>query len=99
MDNKFLSLNNEPIQSLNEFWDPSQSRKGIESTTDDENSGKMEILESPEYSFDFGYESLNLERDSSSNSSHGPKQYSILLCTDFAFPKFGGVETHGYQLA
>ena len=21
------------------------------------------------------------------------------MCTDFTFPKFGGVETHGYQLA
>ena len=29
----------------------------------------------------------------------GPKQYTVLICTDFAFPKFGGVETHGYQLA
>ena len=27
------------------------------------------------------------------------RKYSILICTDFAFPKFGGVETHGYQLA
>jgi hypothetical protein len=26
------------------------------------------------------------------------QKYSILICTDFAFPKFGGVETHGYQL-
>gem|GEM_PF-6654694 len=25
--------------------------------------------------------------------------YSIMICTDFALPKFGGVETHGYQLA
>lgn len=24
------------------------------------------------------------------------RKYSILICTDFAFPKFGGVETHGY---
>jgi len=24
------------------------------------------------------------------------KKYSILICTDFTFPKFGGVETHGY---
>lgn len=23
-------------------------------------------------------------------------KYSILICTDFTFPKFGGVETHGY---
>ena len=23
-------------------------------------------------------------------------KYSILMCTDFTFPKFGGVETHGY---
>jgi phosphatidylinositol glycan class A protein len=28
----------------------------------------------------------------------GQSKYSILICTDFAFPKFGGVETHGYQL-
>jgi hypothetical protein len=26
-------------------------------------------------------------------------KYSILMCTDFTFPKFGGVETHGYQLS
>ena len=26
------------------------------------------------------------------------QKYSVLICTDFAFPKFGGVETHGYQL-
>ena len=27
------------------------------------------------------------------------RKYSILLTTDFVAPKFGGVETHGYQLA
>jgi len=27
------------------------------------------------------------------------KKYSILMVTDFSVPKFGGVETHGYQLA
>ena len=27
------------------------------------------------------------------------KKYSILICTDFTFPKFGGVETHGYQVS
>lgn len=33
------------------------------------------------------------------NHASAPNQkYSILICTDFAFPKFGGVETHGYQL-
>ena len=26
-------------------------------------------------------------------------KYSILIATDFTFPKFGGVETHGYQLS
>lgn len=26
-------------------------------------------------------------------------KYSICICTDFVAPKFGGVETHGYQLA
>ncbi len=27
------------------------------------------------------------------------KKFSILMVTDFSVPKFGGVETHGYQLA
>ena len=36
----------------------------------------------------------NLDRPSKTAQFH-PK-YSILICTDFAFPKFGGVETHGY---
>lgn len=33
--------------------------------------------------------------------SQGPnnKKYNILLCSDFIFPKFGGVETHVYQVA
>jgi phosphatidylinositol N-acetylglucosaminyltransferase subunit A len=26
-------------------------------------------------------------------------KYSICICTDFVAPKFGGVETHSYQLA
>lgn len=29
----------------------------------------------------------------------GGRKYNILICTDFVFPKFGGVETHGYQIA
>jgi hypothetical protein len=95
MDNKFLSHDNRPIESLNELWTRKNLKKGAESTTDEERSG--EVNDSLDCSFDFGYESLNLEQDSS--SSLGPKQYSILICTDFAFPKFGGVETHGYQLA
>ncbi len=33
------------------------------------------------------------------NPDASQRKYSILICTDFAFPKFGGVETHGYQLA
>ena len=27
------------------------------------------------------------------------RKYSVLFCTDFVAPKFGGVETHSYQLA
>ena len=27
------------------------------------------------------------------------RKYSILMVTDFTFPKFGGVETHGYQIS
>lgn len=26
------------------------------------------------------------------------QKHNVLICTDFTFPKFGGVETHGYQL-
>lgn len=29
----------------------------------------------------------------------GKKSYNILICVDFVFPRFGGVETHGLQLA
>jgi len=32
-------------------------------------------------------------------ASRGNKKYNVLICTDFTFPKFGGVETHGYQVA
>mmetsp|Transcript_11421 Transcript_11421/g.17213 ORF Transcript_11421/g.17213 Transcript_11421/m.17213 type:complete len:88 (-) Transcript_11421:1532-1795(-) len=43
---------------------------------------------------------LNSRTSTFRRSPRRPKQkYSILICTDFAFPKFGGVETHGYQLA
>ena len=30
------------------------------------------------------------------NTNKKNGKYSILICTDFAFPKFGGVETHTY---
>lgn len=33
-----------------------------------------------------------------SRSNQKNRRYTILICTDFAFPKLGGVETHGYQL-
>lgn len=40
----------------------------------------------------------NLSRRHNNQQRPASKKYSILICTDFAFPKFGGVETHGYQL-
>jgi phosphatidylinositol glycan class A protein len=30
--------------------------------------------------------------------THSSQKHNVLICTDFTFPKFGGVETHGYQL-
>lgn len=32
-------------------------------------------------------------------SMNTKKKYNILMCTDFTVPKFGGVETHGYELS
>ena len=46
-------------------------------------------------------QSSQLDNSRRLSNKHGQpvqKKYSILICTDFAFPKFGGVETHGYQL-
>jgi hypothetical protein len=28
--------------------------------------------------------------------THSTQKHNVLICTDFTFPKFGGVETHGY---
>ena len=36
-------------------------------------------------------------RESNFKEQASPRtKYNILICTDFTFPKFGGVETHGY---
>jgi hypothetical protein len=48
--------------------------------------------------FDDSFNDLSLHSMNSQKLA-GPRQLSILICTDFSFPKFGGVETHGYQLA
>jgi hypothetical protein len=48
---------------------------------------------------DYGLDQSITQTFKQSRKKRPDRKYSILICTDFAFPKFGGVETHGYQLA
>ena len=41
-------------------------------------------------------ETINFKERPQGKIDYQNHKYSILICTDFAFPKFGGVETHGY---
>lgn len=97
---------------MSEFWKTEDYKQGLGSTEDSDQNAlefmgshmkwHLRELEDELDQSDFGQMNSSFSQSyrstSKPNLKKGYNKYSILICTDFAFPKFGGVETHSYQL-
>ena len=96
----------EMLSKLTDFWFKEDIKQGLTSTQDSDFDIKYDkeinshmqwhLRDAPLYKTNNNSQDEMLSQYCTQKSE---RKYSIMICTDFAFPKFGGVETHGYQLA
>ena len=81
---------NSTYNALSEYWRKEQLLKNL-GYEKEKPSDCYDAIDDPNIE---SHMKWHLRERTSSNN-----KYSVLIATDFTFPKFGGVETHGYQLA
>ena len=104
MDSMFLS-NDQKDRVSSEVRQRDTKASSDQDTTSNEISSKwtdrnLFDFECPELEGDLFIESgRTCQKHGVREQANRGNKYNILICTDFTFPKFGGVETHGYQIA